>query len=124
MDMVRAAIQVTSVEQLQHAPPERLACSASLCITAAGDMTDEARVLEFNRACINTTSRPIRRLIIDVADVSRSDTKLIAVLISLYTNCRRKRIELELRLSSGIINWLGIYDLTWLAEICAPNGEL
>lgn len=91
-------------------------------ITAHGDLTKDVRVLELNRVCRDSLNRHVDRLILDASGVTHSDTKLIAVLISLYANCRRSKIELEWRLAPAILEWLSIYDLTWIAEIDAPES--
>lgn len=90
-------------------------------ITASGDLTKDACVLKLNRTSLDALSRRAEQLILDLEGVTDADTKLIAVLISLYANCRRQGVALEWRLSPMIVAWLSIYDLTWIAEVDGPS---
>jgi anti-anti-sigma regulatory factor len=121
-DLGKTDMQTVTIELQRPHQPHTSGHIAPLRITARGDLTNDARVLELNRACIAAIGRPTDRLIVDVSDVTNSDTKLVAVLVSLYANCRRKGIEVRMRLSQGIVNWLGVYDLTWLAKVCDPDA--
>lgn len=111
----------TIATQVDAAPsPER---GYHVRVTADGDLTDDSRVLEFNRSCQRVLDRRCDRLTVDARAVRQSDTKLIAILIALYGACRRRGIELELRLSETVHTWLGIYELHWMAEATADRSH-
>jgi ABC-type transporter Mla MlaB component len=112
----RQEVKLSSALSIQsrRARPE-VNAKAFAHFAAHGDMTCETQVnklLRRGRAALRNASR----LIVDLQGVERADSKLVAAIILLYSQCRRAGVELELHVSLCVQAWLSVYRLDWLSS--------
>ena len=92
--------------------------------TGEHDMTGEAIVRRFWRRCrIALESKP-KNLVIDLNDVVRADTKLIACLAGLYQLGRDEQVHIEVQASSAVRTVARICHLEALLQSMAPGPKI
>ena len=84
------------------------------------DMTSEASVRRFWRRCRLALESKPSLLVIDLADVVRADTKLIACLAGLYQLGRDEDVAIEVHASAAVLTVAQICHLEPLLEIMSP----
>ncbi|MDG2055011.1 MAG: hypothetical protein P8J86_09915 [Phycisphaerales bacterium] len=84
------------------------------------DMTSEASVRRFWRRCRLALESKPSVLVIDLAEVVRADTKLIACLAGLYQLGRDEHVAIEVHASAAVLTVARICHLEPLLEIMSP----
>ena len=87
-------------------------------------MTSEAAVRRFWRRCRLALESKPSILVIDLADVVRADTKLIACLAGLYQLGRDEQVAIEVHASAAVLTVARICHLEPLLEIMSPAPSL
>jgi len=95
--------------------PSTAGAKSLVHVVAEGDMTSDAQVTRLLGSGRSGLGRA-DRLIIDAQGVEHADSKLIAAIISLYSQCRSSGVELELHVSHCVHAWMSVYRLDWLCD--------
>lgn len=75
-------------------------------VDATGDLCDTRVLRVFHRRCEEALSPGRRCLVVDLADVTSADTKLVATLVTLLQRAQALGVPLELIVSSRVYGWI------------------
>jgi anti-anti-sigma regulatory factor len=81
-----------------------------------GDMTGCDEIRSLSRNCARIIGEGGRVLVIDLADVERADTKLMACLVSVFQLARSSSVKVRLRSNLCVNEMAEFCRLTWLIQ--------
>lgn len=101
---------------LRNAHSNRIAAAAAypgnpanaVVITAADDLAEEEAVRLIHAQAREAIASGATLLMVDLADVIKADTKIVACLIVLRRMARRSGCALDVRLSPAVAAWTGV----------------
>lgn len=97
------------------------ASSAPDCVLhAAGDMTSCEQVRRLFNHCRRAIGERHDGLVIDLKNVTRLDTKLMACLVAVYRQAAASKVRLELLCPASVLSMAEVCRLNWLIERTAP----
>ena len=80
-------------------------------IRACGNFCDCQEVLALHRRCRSRLRSGIAHLELDLTDVGRADTKLIACLVDLRRTARFHRVQMDITASVVVRQWINVCRL-------------
>jgi ABC-type transporter Mla MlaB component len=85
-------------------------------------MTSCEQIRELSLKCAKAIGDKRRSLIIDLVQVERADTKLMACLVSIYQLALSSSVSVELRPSASVLDLAEFCRLGWLIERTAASN--
>jgi ABC-type transporter Mla MlaB component len=85
-------------------------------IKGLGDMTDCDSIRGFFVRCARSIDDGCDSLVIDLNQVQRADTKLMACLIAVFQHARAASVKVELWSSDAVLDMIEFCKLRWLLE--------